>query len=289
MPLSRHNTPGKSRSTPARQWCWTISLTLTNPCHARQGVGGKGPASQAEHLPSGSKQNTCWGLLFAPGGGCNLPARFGWPAWDSRQGTAHFAHRGRWRGERNGQWWSRTGAWCWPYACPHHVPHSRSWLLVPNPSSQQHQRPPESRHEPPWLFSKGHLPLLLVSVCKCNYPKTYIYIYISRNLSQMSRRWLCSGLARAVQAAARDGEHARRSPCTACGQAGIALSTTAFVSGLPLPARRRQPGSNLGHAEVFFREPLLREMLWKDATLKPTQSPRIVITVFIKAVYKAGT
>lgn len=58
------------------------------------------------------------------------------------------------------------------------MPHSRSWLLVPNPSSQQHQRPPESPHEPPWLFNKDHLPLLLVSVCKCNYPKTYIYIYI---------------------------------------------------------------------------------------------------------------
>lgn len=72
-------------------------------------------------------------------------------------------------------------------------------------------------------------------------------------------------------------------------QAGITPCTNAFVSGLPLPARRRQPGSNLGHAEVFFRETLLQEMLGKDATRKPARSPRITIAAFIKAVLPGGS
>lgn len=71
----------------------------------------------------------------------------------------------------------------------------------------------------------------------------HIYIYISRNLSQMSRRWLCSGLARAVQAAAGDGEQAQRNPCPACRQAGRQGSRWAPLPLSPARLCRLDEGS----------------------------------------------
>lgn len=211
-------------------------LDSNHPCQrAGWGMGGKGPASQAEHLRLRLEKSSCQGLVFKPGGGRNRRAQFGWPICDSKWGTAPFRCQRRWPGDHNRRQWAGMGMWCWPYPCPCSVPHDRSWLLVPNPSSQQCQRPAESTHKPLWLFSKDHLPLLLVLVFKCNYPQTYLYIYNS-NLSQMSRRWLSSGLARVMQAAARDGEHAQRDPCLCLW----------LASACSAKAARQQPQSRRG-------------------------------------------
>lgn len=119
------------------------------------------------------------------------------------------------------------------YFCPHSVPHGTSWLLVPKPSSPQHQSPPESTQK----------------TCGCSARTTclsslfwFVNVIIQKhiyhpNLSQMSWCWLHSGLASA------GWRGARSLPSSALSGAG-GLALLRCLCLLPvLPARRFSLGS----------------------------------------------
>lgn len=153
------------------------------------------------------------------------------------------------------------------YFCPHSAPHGTSRLLVPKPSSPQHQSPPESTQK----------------TCGCSARTTclsslfwFVNVIIQKhiyhpNLSQMSWCWLRSGLARA------GWRGARSLPGSVWRGARGLLCSDAFVSCLLC-----QHGGFLWGATA-------PRMLWEDATLKPVRSQRMIMRAFIKVVYQAGT
>lgn len=140
--------------------------------------------------------------------------------------------------------------------------HSRVWLLVHNPSSQQHLTCPERAH--------------VSHICA----HTRMYFLCHCDLSQISQYWHCSGLACEVEAV----EQAQ--PLAQCGgRQGLCCAplplSLAFLCSVK--AARQQPRSHGG----FLQGAAAPRDAQKRCTLKLVQPLRIVIMAFIKAVFKA--
>lgn len=216
------------------------------------------PPSQAEHLSSGLEKSRCWGLVFKLDSGSNFHAQFEW-----QQADICFRCQRRWPEDHN-----RTGMSSWPYPqsqnpTPCLIADLGWWYLTPAHNSTGD---PWKAHGRPCGCSARTTCLSLFCFVNIITPKhIYIYIYI---VSQFS----CDGLTWGFSMHCKQQLEVRNMHSTipaclhAVPEARIALCTTAFVSSLSLPAQQRQQGSNLGHAEVFFREQLLQ---WCSERMQP--------------------